>query len=198
MHLKSYNVGPPGGWRYTCPFCGDPPVISVGITFHQLVQRVHQHYTNMNHPYGDLTAEIDAGICASLSPADKVAYCDMGVRHREAVAWGEIYNFMMWLGKWLLGGTQLVSQEEAERRASICASCPYNVPTSGCATCRTSIGVLRNKLMRVSSSQDDKLEACGICGCDLKTIVHVPLETLSHRGLEAEYQQVPWCWQKKS
>jgi hypothetical protein len=188
-------MGPPGGWRYRCPYCtGDPPVTSVGITFRQLVSNVQTHYNNMKHPDVALPTVIEAAICASLSPEDQVAYCDTGIRSRSAVGFGEVVTFTKWLSNWLTKGMPLVSQEEANRRAAICAGCPYNVSIHGCAVCATSIGILRNKLMQAEpTTSNSKLQACGVCGCDLKTIVHVPLNTLAHRGLD--YSKVPWCWQ---
>ncbi len=197
MKLKDLNVGPPGGWRFTCPYCGEPKITSVGITFGQLLGRVRIHYTNMNHPDADLAVVVEAAICASLSHEDQVACCDTGVRNRTSVSFGEIVAFTTWLATWLTTGAKLVPQEEANRRASICATCPYNVSVSGCAVCRTSIGILRNKLMKVDpTTSNDSLKACGVCGCDLKTITHVPIETLQHRGLD--YSKVPWCWQNET
>jgi hypothetical protein len=191
MKLKSLTIGPPGNWRFTCPHCN---VISTGITFGTLLGRVQQHYTNMNHPDSDLVTTVEESICASLSPADQVEYCKTGVRPRASVGFGEIVAFTTWLTAWLTGGAQLVTQEEANRRAAICATCPYNVPVSGCGVCRTSIGILRDKLMKVDPTPSDStLNACGVCGCDLKTITHVPIETLQHRGLD--YSKAPWCWQ---
>ena len=197
MTLKSLNIAPPGNWRFTCPHCpGEPKITSVGTTFYQLVQRVQQHYDNQNHDSPNLADEIEAGICASLSPHEQKEYCNTGVRPRTTVSWGEVNSFFHWLAKWLLKGAPLVEHAEAERRAAICATCPYNIFVSGCATCRTSIGVLRNKLIRPeATAQDNHLRACGVCGCDLRTIVHVPIETLRHRGLNEQFAKVPWCWQ---
>jgi hypothetical protein len=193
IHLKSLSIGPPGGWRYVCPTCNVP---SKGITFGQLLSNVRQHYENMQHPNANLAAEVENWICQSLSPADQVEYCQTGVRKRDAVNWGEIVSFFTWLTGWLTSGRPLVPQAEAERRAAICAECPYNIGLSGCSTCRQSIGVLRNKLMKVQpTAVNDKLRACDVCGCDLKTIVHVPLETLHARQLD--YSGIPWCWQNE-
>lgn len=194
MHLKSLNIAPPGSWRYTCPHCPDPKITSVGVTFGQLMQRVQQHYQNMNHTSSNLMAEVEDGICQSLSPADQVEYCDTGIRQRTSIGWGEIVAFFTWLATWWVGGRELVAQPEAERRAAICAKCPYNVVVSGCGVCRQSIGVLRNKVMALSATeQDNNLRTCGVCRCDLRTIVHLPLDTLRHRG--TDYSKVPWCWQ---
>jgi hypothetical protein len=147
----------------------------------------------MNHDSTNLAVVVEEQICTKLSPADQSEYCSIGVRAKTAVGFSEIIAFSTWLATWLAGGHKLVSQEEAVRRAAICATCPYNVPVSGCAVCRTSIGVLRNKLMQVDPTPSDAaLNACGVCGCDLKTITHVPLETLQHRGLD--YSKIDWCW----
>jgi hypothetical protein len=190
MHLKSLEVGIPGGWHDQCPHCGNH---SVGITFGQLVSRVNQHYQNMNHPIdGTLEQEIEARLCAKLSPPDQVAYCQTGIRERRAVRWGEIFGFLTWLTSWISQGHQLVPHENAERRAAICANCPYNIGISGCGVCRKTIGNFRDKVLKVPPvAAETKLNACGVCGCDLKSLVHVPLESLKGH----DYSKVAWCWQ---
>jgi hypothetical protein len=44
------------------------------------------------------------------------------------------------------------------------------------------------------TSRDGELRACGVCGCDLKTIVHMPLDALNASS-DKEYPD--WCWRKK-
>lgn len=194
MKLKSLELGPPGNWGYTQPETG---VRMSAITFQSLLSKVAQHRHNNNLPITNMAEEVESAICAALSPANQVAYCVTGNRERSAVGFAEVVRFTEWLGSWLTTGHKLVPQDEANRRAAICATCPYNVGVKGCGVCQKSIGILRNKLMKVEpTSSNSAIKACGICGCDLKTIVHVPLDTLKHRGLE--YKNIPWCWQNES
>jgi hypothetical protein len=192
MHLKSLEVGVPGGWHDVCPYCGNH---SVGITFGQLVGRVSVHYSNMKHPIaGSLEDEVEARICAALKPPEQVAYCQTGVRQRTAVRWGEVVSFLTWLTTWFAAGRELVPHAEAERRASICASCPYNIAISGCGVCRKTINVFRSNILKAEPvSTEVKLNACSVCGCDLKSLVHIPLDTLKSKN--HDYSKVSWCWQ---
>lgn len=191
MHLKTLEVGIPGGWHDKCPHCGNH---SVGITFRQLAGRVAQHYQNMKHPVvGTIEHELEERLCAALCPKDQAAYCQTGVRQRQTVRWGEILAFLTWLTSWFGSGRQLVVQPEAERRAQICAQCPYNLAVSGCASCRIAMEVFRSKVMKATPvSKEAELRACGVCGCDLRSLVHVPMESLSGRH---DYSAVKWCWQ---
>src|ERR1700720_944478 len=102
MHLKSRDVGIPGGWHDVCPHCGNH---SVGITFGQLFGRVAIHYQNMNHPIqGSLENEIEERLCAGMWPQRQTAFCKTGIPPRSAVPWGEVAAFIAWLTGWLLGG----------------------------------------------------------------------------------------------
>lgn len=193
MRLRNLLISPPGNWSYTQPETG---VRMTAVTFQSLIGKVVQHRQNNKLDVANVYSEVEAAICASLSPEDQVANCVTGTRERRSVGWAEIVSFSTWLTKWWTGGRQLVEPEEANRRAAICATCPYNVGVTGCSVCRTSIGVLRNKLMRVTpTTSDNKLLACGICGCDLKTIAHVPLDTLEKSS--HDYSKVSWCWRNK-
>jgi hypothetical protein len=194
MHLKSLEVGIPGGWHDECPHCGNH---SVGITFGQLIGKVTTHYQNMKHPVaGSIYDEVETRLCAKLCPQDQAAYCQTGVRQRKSVRWGEVAAFLAWITGWFGSGKPLVQQAEAERRAQICAQCPYNLAVTGCATCRRAMLVFREHVMKAEpTSVQNKLSACGVCGCDLNSLVHVPLETLKGRH---DYSMVPWCWQNPS
>jgi len=77
-----------------------------------------------------------------------------------------------------LGGSQLVDQAEAERRAAICAACHMN---SGwqrpCSVCQELGDLVRSITGGRSTSKDDRLFSCHVCACALKAAVHLPLET---------------------
>lgn len=93
---------------------------------------------------------------------------------------------------------KLVNQEEAERRAAICASCPKNTDrvTEFCVTCATRglVSSINQFLTSQHTSNDHQLKNCGICHCDLKMKVWCPKEPMD----EPEYRE-QWpehCWMR--
>lgn len=191
MKLKSLLVEPPGSWRYTEPSTGHS---MKHVTFGMLVQLVAQHRANMKiKTKGDLAAEVEDAICHSLSPENQVAHCEMGVTAARSVHWTMIERFLKTAAAYVLGPDTLVTQEEAERRADICADCPMNVGLHGCAICRTTLNELRERLTTRRTAQDDRLLACGVCGCDNRVQVHVPLAALKAGSSELQYP-AGWCW----
>jgi hypothetical protein len=196
MHLKTLNIGPPGGFTYRQKESG---FSMTGITFQALVKKVAQHRTNDNYPmigegYLTLSAEVEAQICERLSPIDQVALCDNNFRPVTSIHWTQVITFLKTLVAWFTTGFVLVPQEEAERRAAICINCPYNVGLSGCGGCKTAVSVMRASLLKATTSQDAGLQACGVCGCDNPTQVHVPLEVLRAGKVDLPYPT--WCWKK--
>jgi hypothetical protein len=103
---------------------------------------------------------------------------------------------------WLAMKSDTVPHEEAERRATICVSCPANMFAASCAPCqwrelqdfiRTLIG---NNL---STTRDPELKSCYYCGCFNAAQVHVPVDVLQ-KFLPAEIdEQLPdFCWKKST
>lgn len=195
LHLRSLDVGPPGGWRFVEPATG---VVVTAITFASLVGKAAQHRQNMQIPADPewrLDEIVENSVCEALSPADRMAYCETGVRQRSAVGWREVLSFLKTAVSWVATGAELVTQEEAERRANICAGCPLNVSVGGCAPCRVTVEEFRTTVLQRSTSHDAGLQACGVCGCELKTAVHLPLENL--RAGKPHLTFPEWCWQKQ-
>jgi hypothetical protein len=196
MKLRNLSDGPPGGWRFKHL---DTGFVSTGVTFQSLVQKVLQYRQNHQVPivsegFARLSDEIEADICASMEPADQASYCDTKFRLLTGIHWKEVWRFLLTLAVWVKTGFTQVPQEEAERRAAICAVCPLNVGLAGCAICRTSLKAMRDALMSASTTQDTKLQACGVCGCDNKTQVHVSIAVL-RTAKELEYPD--WCWKAR-
>ncbi len=168
-----------------------------GITIQQLSGRIATHRSNMKLPivtdgFPSLQAEIEDAICRALSPCDQAANCDDGVRIPTSLDWTAVASFLRTMGGWLVKGFAAVPQEEAERRAGICLTCPYNVGVTGCGTCRIALEALRTTLSDATTSRDAGLNNCGVCGCDLKLSVHVPITTLRKGSGNLEYPA--WCW----
>lgn len=97
-----------------------------------------------------------------------------------------------------LSGSELVSQEEATRRAGICAQCPqasyFSKPCTGlCKELANLLASTGNK----STPYDHDLRACNICGCWSKIQVWFPLETQCvgvTDDMKKQFESVPNCW----
>jgi hypothetical protein len=189
MHLKELSLAPPGGFRYTQPESG---LTMTGLTLDALLKKVAQHRSNMGYPTPRrLSEEIEEAICRSLSPEDQTALCNNGIRARKSVSWTSVRDFLVSAGSWLKSG-EIVPVDEAERRAAICVGCPLNVPLAGCGICQTTLGALREAVLKRGTSKDALLLACGVCGCDNKTQVHAPIEAL--RAGTGHFKYPDWCW----
>lgn len=194
MKLRSLDVGPPGNWRYRQEETGH---WMTGITFGSLIKKVAQHRQNNKLPMGDVAKEIEEQICERMEAADQLANCDSGTRYASSVGWQQVEAFLKTAGAYVASGGALVSQSEAERRAAICAQCPLNVGMHGCSICRATIEVFRSSILKRSTEKDKDLRACGVCGCENKAQVHLPLATLRAGTGELDYSPNPQCWKLK-
>lgn len=93
----------------------------------------------------------------------------------------------------------LVSQEEADRRARICANCPANTAVSGCFSCFSISELIANVKGARKTVADSVLKNCAPCKCPLRSMVWVKDEVLAKSITEehhAQYQMLDWCWKK--
>lgn len=75
--------------------------------------------------------------------------------------------------------SELVSQDEANRRAQICRNCPFRAQmTLPCSRC---FSALENVVGWITGARgtpyDEKLSACGVCHCYISASVWLPLST---------------------
>jgi hypothetical protein len=95
--------------------------------------------------------------------------------------------------KWVSGGGKLVDQEEADRRASICVSCPKHGNVTGCVGCRGVLNWSFDLLGNRRTQQDANLAQCKVCGCELKVKVWMPLDAISGDAIDGDYPNACWC-----
>lgn len=116
-----------------------------------------------------------------------------------------VKQFTQFLGNYIASGGQLVDQNTANLRGSICVQCHNNkaskeVTGKECSTCmkaaRSILGSIRSTIIKGNSTPNDrKLMVCGICGCDLKIKVWVPNNALISADDANAYPS--FCWIKK-
>lgn len=122
-----------------------------------------------------------------------------------------VNDFVSTMIKFISSGGNLVSQNEANRRATICISCHNNVASSemqqlesGCKTCKkatylakvASIKVIKQTVIQNrETSFDERLKSCALCGCDLSVKVWFPPESLIIKDDANAYPS--FCWIKE-
>ncbi len=102
---------------------------------------------------------------------------------------------------WLGNAGKPVSQELAEKRAEVCATCPKNdggdwksyFTGKIAAKIATQIQMKHDLLLK--TSYDDKLTVCSACDCPLALKVHTPLvHILAHTDDKMKQRLDPRCW----
>jgi hypothetical protein len=83
-----------------------------------------------------------------------------------------------------------VSEEEANRRASICESCPHKISVGNCLSCSK----ISSMLMQTPKKINKDIKGCEICGCYLQQKVW-----LSENVIQSDERVFDWpnhCWAK--
>lgn len=106
------------------------------------------------------------------------------------------------LAEWLGEGGKAVSSDEAERRASICETCPMNM--ASLSVFRMAMGAVRKWVesrnqMGLKTSKEGKLGVCRGCGCWLPLKVHVEYVFIKQHQRQEVADKIrtakPDCWQ---
>lgn len=114
-----------------------------------------------------------------------------------------VKSFVQFLWNWKLSGSQLVDQNTANIRASICSTCHNNNPggdvRGGCGVCNKmgnrAIDGIRDEIISGNrTTGDGDLKTCGICGCDLRILVWIPNAVLTEPVDANAYPS--FCWRK--
>jgi hypothetical protein len=114
---------------------------------------------------------------------------------QRALTFGDVRNFLAVLKGWMETRADFVSPEEASRRASICVTCPENVPATGCAGCTNIVSLITSVIGDRKTPEDGKLRNCNVCGCANKAQVHVPLDVLA-KGITTDMAFPEGCWKR--
>jgi len=180
---------PPGGWRYTQPETG---LEIKGGDYYNLREAVRKHRQLNQLPCGpELDNQIQAQICERMGAEGRSAYCRDAQRRagegKTEIAFADVKHFLSTVSQI----RHFVPQAEAQRRAETCVSCPKNSPISGCTSCTNLIGLVFKVIGQRKTPLDQRLGACGVCGCSLTASVHIPLEAFPK---QPHYEYPEWCW----
>jgi hypothetical protein len=202
LKLNSTSLVPPGGWKLVHPRSG---ATLVGGSYGDLVRNIRLHdrgngwptMTEQEIQHTVCSALTDnSGNCALYTPGEDPASAPAG-RRRVTIDDAIRFAKVMQAGMLRKRDAAFVPQEEAERRAAICAVCPKNVTVLGCTACRNIVGWVSEVVGHKHTTYDGKLDGCEVCGCLLKVAVHVDLG-IQVQGISEEMnQEFPdWCWKK--
>jgi hypothetical protein len=180
------NSVPAGDWWCTCPIINERVE---GGDFWDMVNNCKKKLEDRGIMLPvDIVLQIEDALCSRLHGNEHCKPCTMAeqkIGFKEVVQWVRaMYSFA------IKGGLALVPQEEAERRARICAACPHQIETSGCWGCRGVAGLIPAIAGARVTESDGQLKACGICGCYNAVSVHIPNDVQDTHSL----QFPSFCW----
>lgn len=191
---RNLNDTPRGDWNYRQP--------ESGMTFRErhpraMEEAVFRHRLSLP----DLKMEVTGNwqqflwddICKQDEHLDCVDTEDKGRWPNLTDVWAWAESMLHWREK----GYAIVPQEEAERRAAICITCPHNKPVSGCFGCKGVGEIIDRIIDGQRTSVNEKLHQCSACnGCVLGPKVFLPREVIH---AEAYADKLPsFCWLAES
>ena len=193
MIVKDASLVPPGGWRYIQPETGFE---FRDATLRLVAKQVRAHRAANGLPAGDPFADIQDFVCAQLPAGSdlctQVLAGDYALKKHFTM--DDVKRFIQAAVE-ALGGRGLVDQDEADRRASICATCPLNTTVGGCWRCKGLAEWLFRLIGARQTAGSGRLNQCGVCGCAIKAKVWLPLDVAQR--VSDGYKFPSWCWLNK-
>lgn len=197
MKLSSRSKVPPGLFRYRHPISGT----EFNRHAWNLLRDDIGNHTRANN-YAPVTDdEIEAQMCERMGDTVADQYCTGSGLSVNGITlhWREVMSGTAVFLSDLFAGRPRVNQQEAERRAAICAPCPrnsiYAKPCGG--DCPELTDVVKSIVGGGKTSLDDKLEACSVCGCANKAQIWMEIEHLAHGVGEDFIEKAPeTCWKR--
>lgn len=200
--FRNHSDVPPRGYQYVDPDTGHT---ITGNSYSQWQSRIVDHRRANNLPPLDPLVAEDQN-CGKLDAGSCQMYCestDPAIRSVHAIGlhWSDIVRGTKTIASFKLAGSPLVSQEEANRRAAICAKCPFKVNyTQPCGYMCGELFELVNSLVGGAKTDHiEQMEACGVCHCSLPAKVWLPLpilEKFETPEISAAYPD--FCWMRGS
>ena len=178
----------------------DIGIVGSGINLGGVMREVSQWRRANGLPNGlGLQDQVVQAICEKY-PAE----CEDDNPHEpmnpRQIGYQEVILGTRVMASFAASGFETVPKEEAERRAELCAKCRMNVPfAKPCGgICGALLDIAKRVIGGLSTTRDEQLNACFICGCFLKVAVHFPLklqwEPLSEEQKIRFTAQSEHCW----
>lgn len=179
----------------------DIGIVGKGYIFDVLVDNCRQWRIANGIPVGlGFVQEVEKACCQAKP--DHCVPCDP-VLHPRRLTFGDVMTGTQSMLRFIVAGRPLVTGDEAERRAAICAKCPFNVPFSTpCGgICDSLKKMVQAVVGAVTTSQDHALKSCYFCGCFLQSAVWLPVDIQLKPLTQAQKDKlnsVPNCWKKEN
>lgn len=196
MAYPKSGVVPPGGFHYV-EKSGGAEITLTGDSIETLAKVLTAYRLNNGLPPGDSRQDIVDFICGQwphfcsdesttlLSPIDQPPSAPLSKRVAVWIA-----------GLWNLGSNNLISAEEAEKRAAICRVCPFNQDfrAGGCPSCVDGADRLAYVWLAGRTVKDPhSLKACRVSGAHLQAAIFAnrqPADVLLPSGFPSA------CWRR--
>ncbi|MAE87949.1 MAG: hypothetical protein CMB80_34760 [Flammeovirgaceae bacterium] len=167
-----------------------------GVEFHgdkftHMLKRIHDYRLDNG---GDLALGWQDRVGDRLCAQMKLPACTKFKSPPRKLSVSDIGTFFSAVNKWRRSGYAVVDQEEADRRAAICAQCPKNVKIEGCTGCFRLLQKVKDAIGESKTSSDHLLKGCEVCACSLQAKVWLPKEVGHVNGKEQEWPD--HCWLK--
>lgn len=190
--LENKRDIPPGGWVYVERETGQR---FSETSWDDLFTKVKAHREYKGLPVDTLQAIIEEQICLSVGPE----YCRPlpGENYKPVQDLAQKLTTDMAVAankslvEFVKGGFQFNDLSEAQQRAEVCRTCPFNKQASGCS-CHIIYRTL--ELLTPTARKQPGISVCMACGCSLQVKVNMPAEVIA-ASLAPGTAFPPWCWQ---
>lgn len=190
--IRDFMTVPPGGWRYVQP---ETAAQFAADDFDTLVADVRRHREYKGLPVENVSKDIQDQICLSLGPSHCRPYPGEEYKPIEdmtsRLTIGMVTSISKALALHVINGCEFVPKEEADRRAKICAGCPFNKPATLCS-CSKAYSVI--EALIPSDRKNSSVSVCMVCGCSLQAKINLPMEIIQ-KVLPPGIVLPDWCWQ---
>lgn len=173
-------------------------------TAHYLADLLIRHRKANGLPFSSMDEtieEIQEQICASAPPntcrdpvgavkTTGVALSFDTITRGAATLWDFFVKY----------GRKRVSKEVATERARVCGNCHGNRKPEGCTSCASGwLRELSEKFVGGEETPHDPLiHSCSFCGCQLRSLIWMPIEVLRDHTPAEELNALPeHCWKRK-
>lgn len=183
LKLRNEKLTPPGYWRVDKLFRTPSPGLAsdyiYGGDLADLVKKVTEYRIANGLLLGDIDAQVQDWLCRNTEAQCRAANPANKVQSRKAKG-VDVARFLMAMAAWMKSD-ECVPQEEAERRASICSGCKFNVAIDDQA-CLGCFG-LASRVLQVIGDRHTKFDStlahCAVCGCHTGVSAFVPMSILA-------------------
>lgn len=157
--------------------------------FANLLAHIEHHRI---HNGGDLALGWQNRVGDSICEEQNLPSCTKFASGPRKLSTSDIATFFRSMAKWAAAGFKTVDQSEAERRASICASCPKNVEIHGCGGCFKLAAKVKRVIGDAKTSYDSDLQGCEVCACSLQAKVWLPTKAMAGSRKKEDFPS--HCW----